>query len=319
MARQTYEDWIPVETGSDVLQAIKQNSAVDLLARSETMASDTKQVPRIGDFDVSGVAKGGTYTETTTTNDYVELIARKVGGAKRVADEDLMDTITAERTLTLEQTAAASSLAKFFDNACLGTSAAMNGTTVLYTSVYKALRTTNSATGYTADANYQAFSLANDLDSSGYVKVSNMLKQVEDSEWFDPANAFVIASPAWKAVFRTVVDGQGRPYWIDPRQGGNGDLFGYGAPTWSMGARTSPVNTRSPQGNPLIIVGDRRLLIKGMAKLSPRIVDGNPGYAIQPGRTGIGFLTDETLLKVAMRRGFAVGHEKGMAIMELTA
>ena len=48
-------------------------------------------------------------------------------------------------------------------------------------------------------------------------------------------------------------------------------------------------------------------MIKGMAKLSPQIANANPGFAIQRAGTGIGFLTDEALMKAAMRRGFKVG------------
>ncbi|GAA3230721.1 hypothetical protein GCM10017691_23930 [Pseudonocardia petroleophila] len=311
MARETFENWTPVETGSEALQALVQTSAVEQVARPEVMNSDTKQVPRTGDFAIAAVAKGAAYGETAGTNDYVELIARKAGGVARIAEEDLLDSSV--DILATKRADAARGLAKFFDNATLATTGAANGTTILYTSVYKALRTTNSAAGYTADENYIA-----SAGAVTYAKLSGLLAKYEQSEWADPGNSVVIASYAFLASLRDVVDSQGRPIFY----GGSGDvpsqLFGHPV-VWSHGARTSATNTQSPSGNPVMVIANRNLLIKGMARLSPEIVTPNPGFALQRASNGQGFLTDEALMKAAMRRGFAVGHEKGMALMEITA
>ncbi len=315
MARETFgTGWIAVQTGDRAIQALMQNSAVEALARPEPMATDTKQVPRSGDFAIASVAKGATYAETTGVNDYVQLIARKAGGVLRVAEEDLTDTTV--DILATKREGAARNMAKFFDNATLGTSAAENGTTVLYTSIYKALRTTNSASGsyaYTADANYIG-------GSATYANLSNTLATYEASDFYDEGQGFVIASPVFKSVFRNILDGQGRPIFLDSRDQGNVKDTLFGIPvTWSMGARVSAVNTSSPTGNPLLIVGNRDLLIKGMANLSPEIASPNPGFALQRARTGVGFLTDEALMKAAMRRGFNIGTEKAFAVFEKTS
>lgn len=309
MARETFEDWIPVETGSDAIQALVRASATERLARPETMNSDTKQVPRSGDFAIGAVAKGSAYGETSGTNDYVELIARKVGGVLRVAEEDLLDSTV--DILATKRNDAARNMAKFFDNATLATSGAANGTTVLYTSVYKAVRTTNSATGYTADANYTA-------GAASYANLSAVLADYEGSEWADDAETFVIAHPAFKAALRNVLDSQNRPIFQEGTGTSPSVLFGYDI-TWSFGAKVSATNTSSPTGNPLLIVGNRQLLIKGMARLSPTIASPNPGFALQRANTGVGFLTDEALLKAAMRRGFAVGNENAFAVLEKTS
>lgn len=309
MSRETFEDWIPVETGSTAIQALVRESAVEALGRPESMASDTKQVPRSGNFAIAAVAKGAAYGETSGTNDYVELIARKAGGVLRVAEEDLLDSNV--DILAIKRNDAARNLAKFFDNATLATSGAANGTTVLYTSVYKAIRTSNSAVSYTADANYTS-------GAATYANLSAMLANYEASEFFDDGNTFVIASPAFKAALRNVVDGQSRPIFGVGSQGAPDVLFGYPV-TWSYGARVSATNTSAPSGNPIMVVGNRDLLIKGMARLSPNIASANPGFALQRGNTGVGFLTDEALLKAAMRRGFAVGNENGMAVFEKTS
>ncbi len=309
MSRETFEDWISVETGSEAIQALVRASATEALGRPEVMASDTKQVPRSGNFAIAAVAKGAAYGETSGTNDYVELIARKAGGVLRVAEEDLLDSSV--DILEVKRADAARNLAKFFDNATLATSGAANGTTVLFTSVYKALRTTNSAVSYTADDNYTA-------GAASYANLSAVLADYEASEFFDEGNTFVIASPAFRAALRNVLDSQNRPIFQEGSGTSPSTLFGYPI-TWSFGARVSATNTSSPTGNPILIVGNRDLLIKGMAKLSPTIASPNPGFALQRGNTGVGFLTDEALLKAAMRRGFAVGNENGMALLEKTS
>lgn len=325
MARETFgTGWIAVETGDVAIQALMQNSAVELLARPEPMATDTKQVPRSGDFAIGSVAKGAAYTETSGTNDYVQLIARKAGGVLRVAEEDLVDTTV--DILATKRQGAARNMAKFFDNATLGTSAAENGTTVLYTSVYKALRTTNSASGdfaYTADTNYQAVTAATwaALGASGaYGALNTLVGKYEQSNFFDESAGVVIAHPAFKALFRGLVDLNGDPIFNEgPRIQGISQsvLFGYPI-TWSMGCRVSATNTSNPTGNPLLFIGNRDFLIKGMANLSPQIASPNPGFAIQRAKAGVGFLTDEALMKAAMRRGFNIGTENAFAVLERT-
>lgn len=325
MARETFgTGWIAVETGDVAIQALMQNSATEALARPEPMATDTKQVPRSGDFAIGSVAKGASYTETAGVQDYVQLIARKAGGVLRVAEEDLTDTKV--DVLATKRYGAARNMALFFDNATLGTSAAENGTTVLYTSVYKALRTTNAASGafaYTADTNYQSVSSATwaALGASGaYGALNTFVGKYEQSNFFDEGNGFMIAHPRYKSLFRGLVDLNGRPIFNEtPSLDGlvKSSLFNYPI-TWSLGARVSATNTSAPTGNPLLILGNRDYLIKGMANLSPEIASPNPGFAIQRARSGVGFLTDEALLKAAMRRGFNIGTENAFAILETT-
>jgi HK97 family phage major capsid protein len=309
MSRETFEDWVVPEFATDVIQALARNSATEALARPENMASDTKQVPRTGDFTVAVVAKGAAYGETSGTNDYVEMIARKVGGIFRVAAEDLMDSRV--DILATKRVDAARGLAKFFDNATLGVSAASNGGTIPYTSVYKAVRTSNSATSYTADDNYTAGSVT-------YANLNSTFMKYEDSEFADDAETFVIAHPAFKGAFRGILDGNDRPIFQEGTADFAGSLFGHTI-TWSFGARVSGAATQSPTGNPLLIVGNRQLLIKGMAQLSPYVTSSNPGFQLQLPSQGGGFSTDEALLKAAMRRGFTIGTEQAFSVFEKTS
>jgi hypothetical protein len=210
---------------------------------------------------------------------------------------------------------AARNMASFFDNATLATSAAQNGTTILYDSVYRRVRTADANVGYTADANYVS-------GSATYANLSNTLAKIEDSIWFQDDGLFVGASPVFKSVFRNIVDTNGRPIFI-PNGGGTQDaprdlLFNIPV-NWTMGARVSGTNTSAPTGNPVLIVGQRDLLIKGLAKLNPTIASSNPGFAVQRANNGVGFLTDEALMKAAMRRAFAVGAPNAFAVFEKTS
>ncbi|MDH5314868.1 MAG: phage major capsid protein [Gemmatimonadota bacterium] len=319
MARETFEDWIPVEVGSGVIEAVAQTSAIEAYGREETMASDEKDVPRSGDFDIATVAKGAPYGETTGTNDKVTLNARKMGGVARIAEEDLTDTTVGEATLLVKQRAAARNMAKFYDNAGLACSAASNGTTIPFSSLYYQLTNEDTSTGYGANDHVLTLTAANMTTggTAAYTPFNNLLGLYEDSEWFDEMETLVIASPAFKKLFRGVLDENGRPIWVEGVSGNPDMLFGYQA-RWSMGARVSATATATPTGNPLMFVGNRQLLIKGMARLSPNITAGNPGYQLQRAGSGVGFLTDEALLKAAMRRGFNVGNPYGWAVLEYT-
>jgi hypothetical protein len=85
-------------------------------------------------------------------------------------------------------------------------------------------------------------------------------------------------------------------------------LFGYPI-RWSLGARTHATNTDTPTGNPLLVVANRTQLILG--------VRSGPESFVADGNTGAAMLTDETLLKMRARRGFALGHEKAASVLEL--
>jgi HK97 family phage major capsid protein len=309
MARETFEDWIPVETGDVAIQALMQTSAVASLATPERMASDTKQIPRSGDFAIGAVAKGAAYGETSGTNDYVELIARKVGGVLRVAEEDLMDSPV--EILATKREGAARNMAKFFDNATLATSGAANGTTILYTSVYKAVRTTDAATSYTADTNYVS-------GSATYANLSATLGKVETGDFWAEGDVSIVAHPAFRQSLRGVLDSQGRPIFFDGQGTTPDTLFGHRI-KWSLGARVSGTNTNNPTGNPIMVIGNWKFAFQGLAKLAPHIANSNPGFMVQRASTGVGFLTDEALMKAAMRRAFVLGYPAAFAVFEKTS
>jgi len=314
VARDTFESWIPDEVSSEVIQAAVRTSATEQVARPETMASDTKIIPRTGGFTVAVVAKGNAYSESTATQDTVQMVATKIGGIERIAEEDLTDTVTGARTLGIKQVEASRALAKFFDNATLGVTAAANGTTVPFNSVYRAVTQADANLGYTANAN-----LIQTAGAPEYADFNTALELMESSDWFSGGDLVVIAHPSWKATLRGLLDGNDRPIWRDGMTGGDpGTIWEYPI-VWSTGAKTNATASQAPTGNPLMIFAHRQYMVKGMASVSPGVAPTNPGFTIQRAKDGVGFTTDEALMKATLRRGFVVTVPNAFVVLEKTA
>ena len=302
MARATFEGWLPEEKDSSVITRIQANSAVESLARKLPMNSTTKSFPRSGGMDVAEVAKGSAYGEDTSANDDIVLTAKKFGKAIRIAEEDIDDSVA--DILGTKKVEWASSYAKFIDNATLAVTAAV-GTGVPFTSVYRAVRSDDSATGYTADDNYLA--TAGTGAAVSYADLSATLTLAENSDSWDENGVVVIAHGSFKGAFRDLVDDQGRPIFVEGQQNTMSTLFGYPV-RWSQGCRTSATATSKPTGNPLLIVGQRDALMLG--------VRSGPESVVIDGKGGASALTDETILKVRARRGFGVAYADAFAVLE---
>lgn len=308
MARNTFEDWIPEEWDSQVVQRVAQVSVIESEAREYPMATDTRHIPRSAGVDVNGVAKGSAYGEDESVNDDVLLTAKKAGRAIRIADEDLQDSNVA--ILEQKRVDWATSWAKYLDNACLAVTAAESGVTVPYTSVYKAIRTTNADTSYTADANYVASATGGVVS---YDNLSAVLGKVEVGDYWEEGLTLVIAHPSLREKLRNIKDDQNQPIFVRGQGGDAGTpdtLFGHRI-RWSLGARTSATATHAPTGNPLVIVVNRDFLAIGKRS--------GPESRVAGPDTGAAFLTDEALLKMRARRAFALTHEKAAAVLEILA
>lgn len=301
MARNVFDDWIPEEMGSEVIQRVTQVSVVERWASRAPMNSDTKQVPRSAGVDVEYIPKGILYNEDASSNTDMTLIARKFGKAIRIAEEDVDDSLA--DLITVKQRDWATSYAKALDNACLGTTAAV-GAGVPFESVYKAIRTTNAETGYTANANYVSAATATGVT---YTLLSQVLRLVENSDYFDLPRMRVIAHPVFRDDFRLVRDTAGNPIFLQGLDGTPDTLFGIPV-GWSLGAKTSATMSQAPGGLPLLIVGNM-----DYARLGIR---SGPESVFIDGRAGLGALTDESILKMRARRGFGVGHEAAFAVLE---
>jgi len=300
MARADFDAWIPEEFGSDVITRIAQNSAVEALASRIPMSTNSRSTPRSAGMDVEMVAKGGAYGEDASENDDVTLTAKKIGKVIRVAEEDINDSLAdILKTKSLDW---ATSYAKYMDNATLGVTAAP-GAGVPFPSLYYLLSTTDNTIGYTANSNITK------TGSGGttYDTLSNSLGVIENGDYFDPSELVAVASPSYRKKFRGIKDDQGEPIFVKGLAGTPDTLFGHPV-RWSLGSRTSATAKNAPTGNPLLCWVHPSLMLLG--------VRSGPESVFIDGRDGVGSLTDESILKIRARRGWAYGHPAGGAIHE---
>lgn len=281
--------WIPEETSGKVLTEVQRTSAVEAVARREPMTSRTKAVPRFVGDDVDVVPEGGVIPESTAVLDEVVLTAIKFANRFRISEEDLQDGLAG--TLDRFKQDWASSFARKLDNACLGVTAAANGTTVPFTSAYKAADTDVVPTD-------------GDL---GFELLSDSLGGLESGEYFDPAKLVVIVHPAFAAGLRNLKDSNGQRVVTEPLNGTPGSIFGYRL-VYSVGARTSATATNKPTGNPLLIMGNSDHLILGVRSGPESQVTDVANWT-----------TDEPELKMRARRGFAVADAAAFVVIEKTA
>lgn len=304
MAAQNLVDWIPEEMDSEVIQRVNQVSVVERWASRTPMGTDTKAVPRSAGMDVEYIQKGGTYNDDASINSDVILTARKFGKAARIYEEDMDDSLP--DVIATKQRDWATSYAKAFDNATLGVTATALATGVPFLSVYAELTKagTDAETGYVANTNRIQVATAVGVT---YTALSSTLKLVENSDFFDLPRMRVIAHPSFRDDFRLVRDSAGNPIFLQGLAGTPDTLFGIPV-GWSLGAKTNVVMSQAPLGNPLLIVGNMDYLRLG--------IRSGPESIFIDGRNGLGALTDESILKMRARRGFAVGHQAAFAVLE---
>lgn len=301
------EAWIVEEQGSEVLRAIDETSVVERIAKHYTMRSDAYQVPRSGGVDLGGVTKGGSYGIRETDYDKLTLVAKKFGSVFTLNHEDLQDPEL--EVISNIRTDWARAYALNLDNACLGVSGAADDASRPFISAYRALKSSNSETGYTADANV----VVAGTGGPTYDNLSKVLGLVEQGDYFDQSKLAVITHPATKQVLREIKDSQGRPIFIEHTNSGGGGAAAtptlFGLPVeFSLGCRVSLSMSKSPTGKKLLYVVNRDFLALG--------VRSGPESAIADEDSGPAFMTDQALLKMRARRGFALTHEKAAAVLE---
>lgn len=312
--------WLVEQKDSEVVKAFAHTSAWEKATRPVTMTANTVRIPRIEDMDVDVIPKGGAYGEDASSADTVAISAAKFGKALRIAEEDVDDDKLADY-LDLKKQSAASSFAKKFDNAAIGTNAVDNNSTVPFTSLYKALTTADASTGYTANANH-----IQSIGAGGVVTydlLSQLLGVAEGSSFYDETAMSFIAHPAFKGALRGIKDSQNRPIFFSDVNGQSviDRIFGIQV-FWSNGARVTATALTTPTGSGITPSG-----VKGTAG-NPLLALVNKPYAVTgnrtpfesvliPGRDGLGGLTDEDILKVRTRKAAGVTNPKAHAILEL--
>jgi hypothetical protein len=195
------------------------------------------------------------------------------------------------------------SYAKMIDNASLAVSAAANGTTVPFTSLYQLLNTTDGTLGYTGGTNIVTAASAN---APSYAEFSSAIGGVETGDYFDPGNMIAIAHPAFRKSLRGVLDTQNRPIFMEGLSGTPDTIFSVPV-RWSLGAKLSATATPSPTGRPIMAFVNPELMLLG--------IRSGPESVFIDGRDGLSALTDESILKMRARRGWAYGHPNGASIL----
>lgn len=305
MARQTVEEWIVEETDSTMVRKMAQTSVVEARFTGKPMNSDAKRFPRSGGMSSGVVTKGGAYGEDVATNDTVLIEAVKFGRVRRFAEEDIDDSFV--NLLDESKTSWADSHAILFDNACLATTGAANGTTVPFMSIYRALSVANAATAYTANANIIATAAGVAVT---YDNLAALLGKVETGRYWNKARGIIIADTSFLSAFRLIKDANGTPiFTANPRSDDPDTLFGYPL-VWSNGARLSATASDTPTGAPILVAINPDYAFRGdRSPIETVVIDGKDGAAA---------LTDETLLKIRTRKGFTLAHEKAAAILVAT-
>ena len=284
--------YILEEQGSTVIQDLIANSAVERYARREAMASRTKSVPRFVGDAPTVVAEGAEIPASNPTLDEIVLTARKYAQLMHISEEDVNDSLV--DTLSVYKREWASRFARKYDNACLGVSGVADGDDGQpFLSLYSAINWTT-----------------NRIQTGGAMSfddLNNALGIVEDSSKFDAANTVWMAHPKMLKEIRGMVKGNSDLVLPDPLAGTPGSLFGYPLVV-SYGAAVSTAATDTPTGNPLLIVGNRQMLINGVRGGVESVVSRDAEFA-----------RDGVVLKTRVRRGFAVADADAFAIVEKTA
>lgn len=313
MARQTYETWLPEEQDSRVMRAVNTTSVIEAVARRLPMTTNSREFPRSGDMDVDVIPKGTAYGEDVTTVSEVTLTAKKFGRAVRIAEEDIDDA--AINLIDDRKVAWANAYAKKIDNACLGTNAAV-GTNVPFVSVYRAVTTADSDTGYTADENHMGVF---DADIT-YDDLSELLAMSEDGDFYNDGSMLFIAHTSFRAVLRGLKDGNQNPIFLRGNivDGQPDTLFGIpirfskgAVVTATALAKPTPLTlgaAKGTAGNRLLVLADPQHLMLG--------VRSGPESVVIDGRDGTSALTDETLLKIRARRAFAPAWPGAFHVLE---
>ena len=284
--------YILEEQGSSVVQALLANSAIESFARRENMASRTKSVPRFVADAPEVVAEGEEIPQATADLDEVVLTAKKYAKIFHISEEDVNDSIV--DTLTVYKREWASRWARKFDNAALGVTTAVDGTDVApFKSLYQEL---DAFGGILPTAGKLTFD-----------QLNTAIGVVESSEYYDAANTVFMVHPKMLAEIRGMVQGDNNLLVLpNPLAGTPGSLFGYPLVV-SYGAATSAAATDAPTGNPLLIVGNKNLLINGVRGGVESVVSRDAEFG-----------TDGVLLKTRVRRAFAVARPEGFFIIEKT-
>lgn len=313
MAVSEFSAWTPIVWDDQAVNEEMQPSAMYECGRLMQMTSNSYEIPRFTDADVSG---GSTLTDDSNSGDTIMLFGYQFNG-KFTLDEAEVEDSAAD---VIESTSYEwlNSLRISYDNACFGVSAARSTVATNYqpfVSVYYAVTHADADVGYTANANYTK------TGSGGltYDNLNSSLGLVEDTTFWNENNGIVIIHPRLKKSLRGIKDLDGRPILTESTGGfpGGGakpiyDFMGYRA-VFSRGAIVTNDFTgargKTVQGNPLIIWANPRLMIRG-SRIEPQSQFINANINVN---------ALEHTLQCRARLGFAATVPQGFSVLEVGA
>lgn len=281
--------WIPEPGANEALLRDAEVSAVESVARKVNMTSRTVSVPRFSANGVDVVPEHAEIPVEDATLDEVVLTAVKFANRFAISIEDQQDAVV--DALNAYKREWLSNFAIKLDNAALGTTAAANGTTVPFNSVYNAV------------------GAGNRLATAGDLTYEDLQDVIGEMEGNRKGGLVVIAHPKFKMGLRNLKDASGE------RVVATEGVLGAGVPTlfghevrFSYGAATSATATDQPAGNPLLIVANKSNLILGVRSGPESQLSEHEQWA-----------TDHVELKMRARRAFVLADADAARVVELTA
>lgn len=319
MAARDFSDWVAIIKASDVQGRARLSTRMFGVARARPMTTNQTDVPRLVGADVGG---GSALVEDTNDGSDVSMFTGLFTG-KHTLDEAEQEDASADSIASINR----EWLTSFFtayDNAALGTTAARSATLsdkIPFTSVYKAVITADSETGYSASANHQAVAASAFSGSAAYLELSETLGYVEQSDFWVPESVVVFADPSLRQTLRDILDADGRPIFMKNTTVpnlllGGGDqvevaavdtLFDHPI-VWTRGAKTSNNYSMSATGSKLIAFINAQYLVRG-----DRI--GPQGRFIP---AGINTTALEHTVQHRARQGFVLTVPQAAGVLELT-
>lgn len=298
------DNWISPAVNQNVLVPV-QESAFEKATWKVEMSTESEYVPIAAANSFKGYAAGQTIALNDTTEARVQLTLVDLCSADTIPAAKMNDSLGVEKTLVTKQSRMLFDLAVQLDNAGYATTAAANGGTVPFNSVYRQVK---------------AATPANVVVTAGALTFAHVSNAVATAENSDFANDIVIvAHVSLKGKIRSITDGDGRFVFADGGLVNNvGDtLFGYPV-IWSRGLKTSAAISGAPTGNALLVVAPRQMIISGEGNL-PGVPDALPGFAVQDSANGVGFLSNSWTVKACVRRALVVADTASVGIVEITA
>jgi hypothetical protein len=303
MAARDFSTWVPIQYDSNDLGREVIRSAVYQVSPIKNMTSNTVETPRLLGADVNG---GSQLTEDTNNGDNITMPSYQFNGKHtfdEAQDEDAYaDEISAAGREWLN------SYFRVYDYACLGVSTARSttvGNFQPYDSMYKRLRTTDSTTSYTADANRVAGAMT-------YANLSSTLSKLENTDFWTPGSTRVIADSSLRANMRNLLDSQNRPIFYTEQVGNvvQDTIFGYPI-AWSRGSKvTLNMQPSSAKGFPLLFFVNTHYMRRG-SRIEPqsRFIPASQANLLA---------LEDTLIHRA-RQGFILTIPHAAAVLEVNA